>query len=198
MSVYLLTDLGFVRLVSTGSCRWWRSRRSSPLQKRPAGWRCPGISSGETRSRSAGRCLPRSPSSRSQPSERRANTPSFTDLSAETLRLTPVLYLEGLFVDVDVVPSFNLLGLAEEDEILEEENVAQVFFASAANDELVLTAKLTLLLQIDLRNTTSPSNHVTHSQTDNISSFKFCLVFLKYSTNDCITVEIFNKNKKEI
>lgn len=160
------SDLGFVKLVSTGSCRWRRSRRSSPLQRRPAGWRCPVTSSGETRSRSAGRCLPRSPSSRSQPSETRANTLQLTKLTAETHQ-TRILYLEGLFVDVDVVSSFDLLGLAEEDEVLEQENVTQVFFASAPNDELVLTAKLTLLLQIDLRNTTLCISLCQIMSTDN-------------------------------
>lgn len=61
-----------------------------------------------------------------------------------------MLYLVGLFVDVDVISSFNLFGLAEEDEILEQENVTKVFLASAPNNELILTAKLALLLQIDL------------------------------------------------
>lgn len=67
-----------------------------------------------------------------------------------------VLYLEGLFVDVDVVSSFDLFGLAEEDEVLEQEDVTQVFFPPAPDNELVLASELTLFLQIHLRRTQQP------------------------------------------
>lgn len=59
-------------------------------------------------------------------------------------------YFEGLFVDIKVISSFYLLGLAEEDEVFEQEDVAEVLPASAPDDELVLAAQLTLLLQVHL------------------------------------------------
>lgn len=59
-------------------------------------------------------------------------------------------HLKRLFVDVDVISSFNLFGFAKQDEVLEEEDVPEVLPASAPHDELVLTPQLSLFLQIHL------------------------------------------------
>lgn len=59
-------------------------------------------------------------------------------------------HFEGLFVDVKVVSSFDLFGLAEEDEVLKQEDVAEVFPPSTPDYELVLAAELTLLFQVHL------------------------------------------------
>jgi len=55
-------------------------------------------------------------------------------------------YFEGLFVDVKVISSFDLLGLAEEDEVFKQEDVAKVFPPSAPDYEFILAAEVTLLL----------------------------------------------------
>lgn len=59
-------------------------------------------------------------------------------------------YFEGLFVDVNIISSFYLLGLAEEDEIFKQEDVAKVFPPSTPDYELILAAKLTLFLKVHL------------------------------------------------
>lgn len=61
------------------------------------------------------------------------------------------MYLEGLLVNVRVIPDVRLPGFAEEDELLKEENVAEAFLLPERHHELVLPYQLTLLLQIDLR-----------------------------------------------
>lgn len=48
------------------------------------------------------------------------------------------MYLEGLLVDVRVVPNVRLPGFAEEDELLEEEDVAEAFLLPERHHELVL------------------------------------------------------------
>lgn len=53
-------------------------------------------------------------------------------------------YFEGLFVDVNVISSLYLLGLAEEDEVFKQEDMAEVFPASTPDYELILAAELTL------------------------------------------------------
>lgn len=53
-------------------------------------------------------------------------------------------YFEGLFIDVNVISSFDLFGLAEEDEVLKQEDVAEVFPPSTPDYELILAAELTL------------------------------------------------------
>lgn len=78
-------------------------------------------------------------------------------------------HLEGLFVDVDVVSSFDLFGLAEEDEVLEQEDVAEVLPAAAPHYELVLAAELTLLLQVHLQRRRRPLMCVA---TNNTSSWR--------------------------
>lgn len=60
------------------------------------------------------------------------------------------VYLEGLLVDVRVVPDICPPGFAEEDELLKEEDVAEAFLLPERHHELVLPNQLTLLLQIDL------------------------------------------------
>lgn len=67
-------------------------------------------------------------------------------------------YFEGLFVDVNVISSFYLFGLAEEDEVLKQEDVAEVFPPSAADDELILAAELTLLFKVHLERKRSHSH----------------------------------------
>lgn len=54
-------------------------------------------------------------------------------------------YFEGLFIDVNVISSLDLFGLAEEDEVFKQEDMAEVFPASTPDDELILAAELTLL-----------------------------------------------------
>lgn len=54
-------------------------------------------------------------------------------------------YFKRLFVDVNVVASLDFLCFAEEDEVFKQEDVTQVFPASAPYYELILAAKLTLL-----------------------------------------------------
>lgn len=61
------------------------------------------------------------------------------------------MYLEGLLVNVRVIPNVRLPGFAEEDELLKEEDVAEAFLLPERHHELVLPFQLTLLLQIDLR-----------------------------------------------
>lgn len=58
--------------------------------------------------------------------------------------------LEGLLVDVDVVAHVVLLGLAEEDELLEEEDAPHAFLLPEENGKLVLANQLALLLQVHL------------------------------------------------
>lgn len=57
---------------------------------------------------------------------------------------TNCCYFVRLFVDVNVISSFYLLGLAEEDEVFKQEDVTEVFPASTPHYELILAAELTL------------------------------------------------------
>lgn len=59
-------------------------------------------------------------------------------------------HLEGMLVDEDVQPSLHLLGFTEEDQLLEQEDVALALPPARPDGELVLTDQLTLLLQVDL------------------------------------------------
>lgn len=59
-------------------------------------------------------------------------------------------YLEGLFVDVCVISHIRLSGLAEENEVLKEENVTEAFLLPESYQELILAYQLTLFFQIDL------------------------------------------------
>ncbi len=61
-----------------------------------------------------------------------------------------VVYLEGLFVDVRVIPNIGSARLAEEYEILEEKDVTVAFLLPEGQQELVLTDQLALFLQIHL------------------------------------------------
>ena len=58
--------------------------------------------------------------------------------------------LEGLFVDVYVVANVIPLGLAEEDEVFEEEDAADAFLLPEENGELVLANELALFFQVHL------------------------------------------------
>lgn len=60
-------------------------------------------------------------------------------------------HFERLLVDVNVVSSFDLFGLAEEDEVFKQEDVAEVLPPPAPDDELILAAELTLLFQVHLQ-----------------------------------------------
>ena len=53
-------------------------------------------------------------------------------------------YFERLLVDVNIISSLYLLGLAEEDKVFKQEDMAKVFPASTPHDELILAAELTL------------------------------------------------------
>lgn len=59
-------------------------------------------------------------------------------------------YLEGMLVDEDVQASFHLLGFAEENQLLEQEDVALAPPPARPDGELILADQLTLLLQVDL------------------------------------------------
>lgn len=70
--------------------------------------------------------------------------------------------LEGLLVDIDVVAHVVLLGLAEEDELFEEEDAPHAFLFPKENSELVLANQLALLLQVHLvglKSRQAPSPH---------------------------------------
>lgn len=54
-------------------------------------------------------------------------------------------YFKGLFVDVYVISSFDLFGLAEEYEVFKQEDVAEIFPPSTPDYELILAVELTLL-----------------------------------------------------
>lgn len=60
-------------------------------------------------------------------------------------------YLERLLVDVRVIPHICPLCLAEEDEVLEEEDVAEALLLLEGHQEFILTNQLTLLFQVHLR-----------------------------------------------
>lgn len=60
-------------------------------------------------------------------------------------------HLEGLLIDICVVSYIRFPGLAKEDELLKEENVAKALLLPESHQELVLTYELALLFQIDLR-----------------------------------------------
>ena len=60
------------------------------------------------------------------------------------------MYLEGLFVCVHVISHVCLLGLAEENEVLEQEYVAETLLLPEGDQELILANQLPLLLQVDL------------------------------------------------
>lgn len=79
-------------------------------------------------------------------------------------RQTKDSYFEGLFIDIDVVSSFDLFGLAEEDEILKQEDVAEVFPPSTPHYKLILAAELTLLLQVHLERKRHRS-HASNNRT---------------------------------
>lgn len=70
------------------------------------------------------------------------------------------LYLEGLFVNVDIISDVSLLGFTEENEVLEQEDVAVTFLLAEGDQELILTDQLSLLLQIDL-----PQRDSTHKES---------------------------------
>lgn len=66
-------------------------------------------------------------------------------------RVSTRSHLKGLFVDEDVQTAFHLLGFAEENKLLEEEDVALTLPPSGPDSELVLPDQLTLLFKVDLR-----------------------------------------------
>lgn len=55
-----------------------------------------------------------------------------------------------MLVDEHVQPSLHLLGFAEEDQLLEQEDVALALPPARPDGELVLADQLTLFLQVDL------------------------------------------------
>lgn len=66
---------------------------------------------------------------------------SYPKWGLEVYLLTRIrsFYLEGLFVDVDVIASFCFLGLAEEYEIFKEEDVPITFLSPRPYNKLVPT-----------------------------------------------------------
>lgn len=72
------------------------------------------------------------------------------EVPADPCGLGRMCYLEGLFVRVDVMASVHLLGLAKQDELVKKEHVPQALLPSTADDKLVLTLQLPLLLQVHL------------------------------------------------
>lgn len=59
-------------------------------------------------------------------------------------------HLERLFVDVHIIAHVCLLGFAEENEILEEEDMTEALLLPEEHDKLILANQLALLLQIHL------------------------------------------------
>lgn len=59
-------------------------------------------------------------------------------------------HLEGLFVDEDVEAALDLLGFAEEHELLEEEDVALALPPPGGDGELALSDQPALLFQVHL------------------------------------------------
>lgn len=49
-------------------------------------------------------------------------------------------YFERLFIDVNIISSLYLLGLAEEDEVFKQEDVTEVFPPSTPDYKLILAA----------------------------------------------------------
>lgn len=74
-----------------------------------------------------------------------------------------VVYLEGLFIDVRVIPDVSSACLAEEYEILEEKNVTVAFLLPEGQQELILTDQLALFLQIHLHNMNTSTRHQSHT-----------------------------------
>lgn len=59
-------------------------------------------------------------------------------------------YLEGALVDIDIKATLDPLGLAEQDQVLKEEDVSLALPAAQPDGELVLPHQLPLLLQVHL------------------------------------------------
>lgn len=64
--------------------------------------------------------------------------------------LSEVVHLEGLFVDIRVIPHISFPSFAEEYEISKEKDVTLTFFLPEGQKECVLTNQLSLFLQIHL------------------------------------------------
>lgn len=117
-------------------------------------------SSDGTKSRSVGRCRQHFQSYRSLLSKKKKKPQKIQFTGIYKLHLeetdkkfflkTRNSYLEGLFIDIYVISSFDFFGLAEEDEVLKQEDVAEVFPPSTPDYELILAAELTLLFQVHL------------------------------------------------
>lgn len=60
------------------------------------------------------------------------------------------VYLKRLLIEIRVVANLRLPGLAEQDEFLEQKNVAEAFFLPERDQKLILAYQLALLLQINL------------------------------------------------
>lgn len=59
-------------------------------------------------------------------------------------------YLEGALVDIHIKATLDPLGLAEEDEVLKEEDMSLALPAAQPDGELILPHQLPLLLQVYL------------------------------------------------
>lgn len=62
-----------------------------------------------------------------------------------------VTHLEGVFVDEDSQSTLHLLGFAEENKLLEQEDVTLTPPPPGPDGELVLPDQLTLLLEVHLQ-----------------------------------------------
>ena len=66
--------------------------------------------------------------------------------------------LEGLFININIVSHVCPLGLAEEDEVLEEEHPPDAPLPPVEHCELILANQLTLLLQVHLGGGAQPGS----------------------------------------
>lgn len=67
-------------------------------------------------------------------------------------------HLERALVDVHVKASLDFLGLAEEDQVLKQEDMPLAFLATQPNGELILPHQLPLLLEVHLVTEHTPIN----------------------------------------
>ncbi len=164
---YYCVHLCCGRLAPTGSSPGLWSSSPSLLDSLPEEHTCPETSSFETRSQNTARCLRSHGSYRCLKSARAQNTDvdeTVVYMLSCSLMCHAVVYFEGLFVDVRVIPNVGSARLAEEYEILEEKDVTVAFLLPEGQQELVLTDQLALFLQIDLHTHTHAHTH-THTHT---------------------------------
>jgi len=66
-----------------------------------------------------------------------------------------------VFVDVHVMPGWAVASLAEDDEFLEQKDVAETSLAAVTDDELGLAQQLSLLVQVHLHQSVASRHRYT-------------------------------------